>query len=80
MTDETEQKRLDTVHNEQTKLSATLLNGVAIATYAVGGFAPFVTVAAGGAATAGGVALMFVCPALAFGLHWAARRVLRRMR
>jgi hypothetical protein len=30
------------VHNEQTKLTATWLNGIAIASIAVGGIAPFV--------------------------------------
>ena len=35
------------VHNEQTKLTATWLNGVAIATVAVGGIAPLVAVVIG---------------------------------
>lgn len=67
------------VHNEQTKLTATWLNGIAIAAVAVGGIAPFVAALTGTAsipaAVVGALAWLF------FGLilHWSARRVLRRL-
>ncbi len=35
-----ESARLRVVHNERTKLAATYMNGIAIATIAVGGLAP----------------------------------------
>ncbi|HSI41256.1 MAG TPA: hypothetical protein VLA00_11990 [Xanthobacteraceae bacterium] len=36
-------KRVSLIHNERTKLSATYLNGVAIAVLAVGGLGPLIT-------------------------------------
>jgi len=36
------------VRNEQNKLTATYLNGIAVALFAVGGFAPLASVAVGG--------------------------------
>ncbi|WP_428031451.1 amino acid transporter [Ancylobacter sp.] len=48
------------VHNERTKLSATYLNGIAIAVMAVGGLAPVVSVLNGGAAPALGIAAVSV--------------------
>ena len=38
--EKTEADRLKSIHNERTKLTATYMNGVAIATIAVGGLAP----------------------------------------
>lgn len=68
------------VHDEQAKLSANYLNGVAIAVFAVGGFGSIIPVVASPvsptqfSATIGGI-----CFALSFALHIVARRVLRRL-
>ena len=67
------------VHNEQTKLTATWLNGIAIAAVAVGGIAPFVAALTGTASIP--AAVVGALAWLVFGLllHWSARRVLRRL-
>lgn len=68
------------IHNEQAKLSATYLNGLAIAMFAVGGLAPSIGMAAGSVpvkATVG--ALMGYCLIASLCLHWMARRILRRL-
>lgn len=58
------------IHNERTKLTATFLNGLAVAIIAIGGFAPFVNGAWGW--TKGGI-----CLAAGYGLHLLARAVLK---
>lgn len=68
------------IHNEQTKLSATYLNGVGIALFAVGGIAPTVGVWGGSVTPSWGLAfLSFYCLIVSFALHWIARRILRRL-
>lgn len=63
------------VGNERAKLTATSINGLAIAVFAVGGFAPFI--AAPGVATeqhgflAGALLLLLgVCSLTSGALHW----------
>jgi hypothetical protein len=70
------------VHNEQVKLTATYLNGLAIAIFAVGGLAPVVGVVSGTAqTTAGGIATVTtVCVFVSAGLHLAGRGILRGLR
>ena len=69
------------IHNEQTKLTATYLNGVAIALFAVGAIAPVVSVLNGAAGSGIGVALMaLICITVSAVLHFLARIFLRRLR
>ncbi|GJE59842.1 hypothetical protein [Methylobacterium trifolii] len=67
------------VHNEQTKLTATLFNGIAIAAVAVGTIAPGTAALLGTASPT--VALVTGTIWLTIGslLHLGARRVLRRL-
>ena len=67
------------VHNEQTKLTATLFNGIAIAAIAVGIIAPGTAALLGTtsptlALLSGGIWLV-----VGSALHLGARRVLRRL-
>jgi hypothetical protein len=70
------------VGNEQAKLSATYLNGVAIAVAAGGGIAPWVTlVAQDSGPGAGRLSLIgVVCFSLSGVLHYAARALLTKLR
>ena len=68
------------VHNEQTKLTATFFNGIALAVFAVGGLAPIFT----SRGTTGDVPLITlaisgICFVTALSLHLLARLVLRRL-
>lgn len=68
------------VHNEQAKLTANYVNGVAIAIFAVGGLGSFIpVVAAPGNLTPLSVIIGGICFALSFALHMVARRVLMRL-
>ncbi len=69
------------VANEQVKLTATYLNGLAIAIFAVGGLAPLVAVVSG-TVQAGAVQIVVlstVCVAASLTLHLLARRSLKRL-
>jgi len=70
------------VGNEQAKLTATYLNGVAIALAAIGGVAPWVGVVVQSSSTdALRVSLSsLVCFSLSVALHYTARRVLTKLR
>ena len=69
------------VHNERTKLTATWLNGISIAMFAVGGLAPPLSGLYGNAGPTALVALIsVVCFAAAGGLHFMARHVLKSLR
>ena len=71
------------IANEQVKLTATYLNGLAIAIFAVGGLAPVVGIVSGTAQTgaAGGIAaLTSICVSVSAGLHLAGRRILRGLK
>ena len=65
------------IHNERTKLTATFLNNVAVALFAVGALAPLV---AGVRPLAGIAVQAVVCLLAAAALHWIARSILRRLR
>lgn len=68
------------VHNEQTKLTATYLNGLAIALFAVGGLAPAFSYTFGSIAgqPLWAVAVVAViCLVVSATLHLIARRILR---
>ena len=80
MTEE-EQDRTRTVHNEQTKLRATLLNTVAAGFVVAGIITPIVTVLNSGSGITGGTLLILVVwLLLAFCLHSAATWSLERLR
>lgn len=68
------------IHNEQTKLTATFINGVALSVFAVAGLAPFIAAVYG----AQGprpllLAMALYCLGVSFVLHFLARRILRKM-
>lgn len=67
------------VRNERRKLSATYVNGVAIAIFAVGGFAPLVSFTQSASLQLGTIILALVCFGGSFTLHWLARRLLDGM-
>jgi hypothetical protein len=71
------------IPNEQVKLTATYMNGVAIALFAVGGIAPTITFMNGGltSPSAVGTAIVVaVCIISSALLHFSARAVLRRLK
>lgn len=68
------------VHNERVKLTATYMNGMAIALVAIGGFAPLVSLASGGPANFGALAIVgFGCLGTSIALHSIARLFLGRL-
>ena len=69
------------VHNKRTKLTATYLNGLAFALFAVGSLSSLFT----GLSSADGVStttsvLVGVCIPASVALHWLARLVLRGLK
>lgn len=77
MTAPDEQKRLDTVHNERQKITATYVNGLGFALFAVGGVAPIIgSLNHLGPVGIGSIVVPAVCFASSGALHWFARRVL----
>ncbi|MBZ9654266.1 amino acid transporter [Phyllobacterium lublinensis] len=70
-----------TIRNEQKKLVATYLNGIAIALLVVGGFGPLFSTFYNGQAVSillpGGAS---VCFAFSLALHYWARRVLKGLK
>lgn len=72
------------IANERAKLTATYLNGIAIAVFAVGGFAPFVTTALSQAPAGSSLipvlTIMVICWMMSGAIHWMARTSLRDMR
>lgn len=66
------------IRNEQTKLTATFLNGLGVAVFAVGAFAPLVSgLLSGGGPSWFTLALAILCVLAAGGLHWMGRAILR---
>jgi hypothetical protein len=66
------------IDNEQAKLSATYLNGLAIAVMAVGGFAPLISFPFSGDARSLWTTMLVVviCMGVSAALHFLGRRVL----
>jgi Na+-transporting NADH:ubiquinone oxidoreductase subunit NqrB len=70
-----------TIHNERVKLTATLLNGLAIAIFAVGGLAPGFTMLYGDRQVTLPLVLgILVCFLVAPALHYWARRSMKGLR
>lgn len=68
------------IHNERVKLTATYLNGMAIAIVAVGGFAPLASFASGNPIKPSTLVIMGVgCLAVSGALHIGARKFLGRL-
>jgi hypothetical protein len=68
------------VQNEQRKLSATYLNGIAIALITVGVLAPIVALLTGALSSpVVGLSLAAGCIVLSFGIHSGARQILKRL-
>lgn len=68
------------IRNERTKLTATFINGIAIAVFAVGGLTQTIkALDTSTAITYGTLALTFGCFLGAFVLHMIARAILGRL-
>jgi hypothetical protein len=68
------------VRNEQAKLTATYINGLAIGIFAVGAFAPVANFAAAGQAGGWPLFLLVVgCLLSSVALHYVARWMLRKL-
>ena len=82
--DSSDDARAKLVGNERAKLSATYINGVAIAVLAVGGLAPLFAQRPPGPANPSSIVATgitaFVCVVVSAVLHWTARTVLRGLR
>ncbi|MDO5656967.1 MAG: hypothetical protein Q4G36_01395 [Paracoccus sp. (in: a-proteobacteria)] len=66
------------IRNEQTKLTATFINGMAVAVFAVGGLAPVFSAAYGTTSAGWRLALgSLACFAGSAARHWTARKVLK---
>lgn len=66
------------IHNEQTKLSATWLNGVSLAIFGAGGFGPWITLANPSGPHYDPLILSLItviCILVAVGLHFMATRM-----
>ena len=73
---------MNLVANEQAKLTATYVNGVAIAVVAIGGIGPWVAFAiqTSGPSLLSVVASSVLCICTSVGLRLGARKVLMRLR
>ena len=66
------------IANERVKITATYANGLAVAIFAVGGFAPFISTALSDQPHFAPVLLiMAVCWIMSGAIHWAARQALQ---
>lgn len=69
------------IHNERTKLTATYLNGIGIAIFAVGGFAPVISSLYGPSGpTLGLIFISLICFLMSFAIHYTASNVLKRLK
>lgn len=69
------------VANERVKLSSTYANGLSVAIFAVGGFAPFISTALSDRPHFAPVLLlMLICWIMSGAIHWAARQALQDLR
>lgn len=64
------------VRNEQRKLTATYINGIALALIGVGVFAQVVAFAQNLTLSLAAMLVMICCGVVSVTLHWVARRVL----
>ncbi|OAM80030.1 hypothetical protein [Devosia elaeis] len=67
------------VRNEQRKLTANYMNGLAMAFFGIGGFAPLVASAVSGPASPLIPLLVFGCILASAGLHLLARIALKEL-
>ncbi|WP_342150526.1 amino acid transporter [Methylorubrum sp. SB2] len=71
------------IRNERAKLSATYVNGLAIATFAVGGLAPLIALLSAGTPASAGAGLIYglagFCWIISGALHLLARGILREL-
>ena len=75
------EERRALVRNEQAKLTATYLNNLAIAVFAIGGITPLASSFVGQGGLAGfTLAVGGVCFVISVGLHLGAQLILRRLR
>ena len=71
---------MNQIGNEQTKLTANFLNGLAIALFAVGVIAPVISALYGSGRPSVLLAVVSaVCFLVALAIHLAARRILRSL-
>lgn len=69
------------VRNERTKLTATYINGIAIAVFAVGGFAPAITTFNSGHGPSATLEIMCsICFFASAALHLLARKILKGLK
>ncbi len=68
-----------TVSNEKAKLTASYLNGLALAVLTVGGFSPFVLKLQGNEVNLETGYFALSCIALSVIIHWIARSLLERI-
>ncbi|PSH70994.1 amino acid transporter [Phyllobacterium brassicacearum] len=72
---------MTTVYNEQKKLTATWLNGLSVASYAVGGLAPLASSIYNASGPSVLIALgTVICIMFATALHLHARRTLKGLK
>lgn len=77
------EERAKSIHNEQAKLTATYLNGLAIALLAIGGFTPIFSgrlVGADRPTFFASLGAMLICLGISPILHLRARALLRSLR
>jgi hypothetical protein len=65
------------VRNEQRKLTATFMNGVAMALFGIGALSPIVSLAQSANGTPTNAFVVLGCFAASLALHWMARRHLK---
>lgn len=81
MSDVDEEARDKLVANERIKFTATYANGLAVAIFAVGGFAPFISTALSDSPRFEPVLVtMAVCWIMSGVIHWVVRHALRNLR
>ena len=81
--DDTESATSSLIANERTKLTATYLNGIAIATFAVGGLAPIVALVSSSTQVSALTSISLLtafCIILSGVLHLIAARHLRQLK
>lgn len=73
--------KMSLIENEQTKLTAAYLNGIAIAVLAVGGLAPIVASFAPDKDPETATFIIYlICVLISAALHWAARIILKGLK